>query len=300
MSPYPSPVVERGHGATDVADDHPDAEDGEDEPHESGDDPDPAVADVTVDGSPALAGWSCPTVNRRPNEWSLIRCCALALCLAMGCAGGLHTARIPDLETPGRAALQRRVELARVRIAPDANSLHAVGTQRTGGFGLRDRAALAASLRATLATVAWPRSLPPSRRLQLDVLLGRYLAVYTKAGGAVLACLAWTLQDGNGTVVHRAHFYVADSGSSFRRMIVRGNLKPWIEAASVERISRTALLVASGKPGSEIPPIAVEGTYDTLDEAVSGLPHSFTAVAPKGSYVRREIDWTRWGRCIDE
>jgi len=238
-------------------------------------------------------------VNRCPTSWNFIRRRSIALCLAMGCAGGSHTSRILDLEAAGHAPLQRRVELAQVRTALGASSLEAVGTQRTGGFGPRDRAALAASLRATLATVAWPRSLSPSRQLKLDVLVGRYFVVYTRAGGAVLACVAWTLEDGDGTVVHRAHFYVADGGNTFPRMIVSGTLKSWIEAVIVERISRTTLLVASGESESEIPPIAVEGTYDSLEEAVRELPRSFTAVAPKGSYAHREVDWTLRGHCGD-
>jgi len=180
-----------------------------------------------------------------------------------------------------------------------ASSTEAVGTQRTGGFGNRDLAALEASLRATLATIAWPRSLPAARRLQLDAALGRYLAIYTKGDGAVLACVNWLLTDGEGVVVHRAQFYVARSGDFVRRAIVRGDLKQRVEAAIVERISKNALLVASAEPGSEAHPISVAGTYATLAEASEGLPTSFDAVAPKGSHARREIDWMLEGRCGD-
>jgi len=220
------------------------------------------------------------------------------LCLALGCANGPRATLPLSLASFGPVPL-RSVELRQVGMARDASSTEAVGTQRTGGFGARDLAALEASLRATLATIAWPQSLPAARRLQLDVGLGRYLAIYTKSDGAVLACVHWLLSDGEAAVVHRAQFYVAESGDSVRRAIVRGDLKQRIEAAIVERISKNVLLVASAPPGFEIHPISVARTYASLAEAAAGLPASFDAVAPKGSHARREIDWALEGRCSD-
>ncbi|HSB80814.1 MAG TPA: hypothetical protein VLM91_18690, partial [Candidatus Methylomirabilis sp.] len=140
-----------------------------------------------------------------PTGLVLLGCATLSAC---GIAGGTSRFVLPlDLGQLPNGSSEIRVASAGM----DANPayLTAVNVFRWGKFEAADLRNLEESLRGTLMRNLPTTSRPPESRLDIHLVVRRYVVSVSNTAGAVLACVAWAATSAQGTLLFEEQFYAS-------------------------------------------------------------------------------------------
>ena len=118
----------------------------------------------------------------------LLVCAGLPAC---GTTGDTSRFALP-LEVPQTPQGIDAVRVASAAMDENAAYLNAVNVRPWGKFGPNDLSNIEDSLRDTLAPYATAPSRAAESRLDIHLVIRRYVVGVSNTGGAVLACVAWT------------------------------------------------------------------------------------------------------------
>jgi hypothetical protein len=181
---------------------------------------------------------------------------------------------------------------------PDAAILHFVPPVKPWGkFEPDDLRNFEQSLRDTITTQlpATVRSTGP--RLDVHVMIRRYMVAASNTGGAVLASVTWAATDAEGKLIYQEQFYASEAVSW---IWTPGLLKESVNKSIVRRIATTSLELATGPDAEKNRPTTFDNTYKSLEEAVSRLPqvmwsaHPPVFVGPFNVGQRPEVSRVDW------
>ena len=198
--------------------------------------------------------------------------------LTAGCGITGATRRIVlDASARGDAMSTRKMELTGVTLEPEATKLLAIAVFPWGELSAQDVQTLDLSLRDNLRLSQVPGNLKePS--LLIDVRIRRHLVATSNNAGAALACVAWRARL-SGVMIYEEQFYASASG---RLIGTVGSVKNSVNKGIVERIVRSAILIANNASVPSILPLQVKGTYLVFDDSIKGLPKAMTSLPPPG------------------
>ena len=205
----------------------------------------------------------------------LLVCAGLPAC---GTTGDTSRFALP-LEVPQSPQGIDAVRVASAAMDENAAYLNAVNVRPWGKFGPNDLSNIEDSLRDTLAPYATAPSRAAESRLDIHLVIRRYVVGVSNTGGAVLACVAWAATFAQGTLIFQEQFYAADAGYLIGTI---GLLKDAVHKAIVRRIATTALALASGPAAAERRPTTFDNTSTSLEEATSRLPRALVSLGDPG------------------
>jgi hypothetical protein len=204
----------------------------------------------------------------------------LAWGVLLGCGTTGKTSRfVLPLDLGQSPQVTSEIRVASAAMEADAAHLIAVKVFEWGKFGTDDLRNLEQSLRNTIMEHL-PATLDSTRsRLDIHLVVRRYIVGTSNMGGAVLACVAWAAASSQGKLIYKEQFY-AWGAVYFIGTI--GLLKDSVHKAIVRRIATTSMAIASD-PGAASPwPTTFENTSTSLQEAVSHLPRGMVSARPSG------------------
>jgi hypothetical protein len=197
-------------------------------------------------------------------------CVTLSAC---GITGG--TSRFVVPLDPGQVPTgTAEVRVASAGMDKDPAYLQAVHVVRWGKFDADDLRNLEESLRGTI-TRHRPVAAPAESRLDIHLVMRRYVLSASNTGAAALACVAWAATTPQGTLLFEEQFYASHLVGTL------GLLKDEVHRAIVERIATTAFLLAADPAASRLPR-AFPLTPTALDEAASRLPRTMVSMGVPG------------------
>ncbi len=178
-----------------------------------------------------------------------------------------------DLDYYPRANYQ--VRIASAAMEKNAAYLQTVNVRPWGKFGSDDLRNLEYSLRNTIkphfsATLRTPKS-----RLDIHLLIRRYVVGISNTAGAVLVSVAWAATSSDGRLIFQEQFYAA--GSIYLVGTI-GGLKDTVHRAIVRRIATTSMVLAVDPVFIGPLPLQLENTSASLEEAISRLPGTMVSL----------------------
>lgn len=202
---------------------------------------------------------------------ALAACAALAAC---GTTGG--TSRfVVSLDLRQRPNSVAEVRVASTGMDVDPAYLKAVNVFRWGKFNAADLRNIDASLRDTIAQYLPPPAPSTDARLDLHLVIRRYVVSASNTAGAALACVAWAATTPQGTRIFEEQFYASHAMYLVGTL---GLIKDEVHRAIVGRIATTALALAADPTAANLPTITFERTSTSLDEAVARLPRTLVSM----------------------
>jgi hypothetical protein len=141
------------------------------------------------------------------------------------------------LDLPKGQKADSDIRIASAAMDENAAHLTAVSERQWGQFGPNDLRSLERSLRDTIAPHLPTTSHSTESRLDIHLVIRRYVVGVSNTGGAVLACVAWAAT-ANRTVIYEEQFYASDAGYLIGTI---GGLKDAVHEAIVRRIATISL-----------------------------------------------------------
>lgn len=180
-----------------------------------------------------------------------------------------------DLDQDKEASILAHVFVDSVEIDYMESYLNVVNVHPWGKFDGDDLRNIKYSLHDTLNRNLPNDSATLESQLDIHVFIRRYIVSVSNTGGGVLATVTWAVTDSDGELVFDEQFYAWGSGYLVTTV---GLIKDSVHRQIVRRIATTALILASGRTPAELPPIDVDNTSTSLDEALSQLPDSLVSM----------------------
>lgn len=193
---------------------------------------------------------------------------------ACGIAGGTSRFVVP-LDPSQRPKIAAEVRVASAGMDVNPAYLNAVNVFRWGKFDAADLRNIDVSLRDTLAQHLPPPSVGTAARLELHVVIRRYVVSASNTAGAALACVAWAATTPQGTRIFDEQFYASHVVYLVGTL---GLIKDEVHRAIVGRIATTAMALAADPTAAQLPPIAFEHTSTSLNEAAARLPQTMVSM----------------------
>jgi len=193
---------------------------------------------------------------------------------ACGIAGGTSRFVVP-LELGQQPTPTAEVRVGSAGMDVDPAYLHAVNVFPWGKFDAADLRNLDVSLRDTIARHRPTPSPGTDARLELHLVIRRYVVSASNTAGAVLACVAWTATTPEGTLIFEEQFYASHVAYFVGTL---GLIKDEVHRAIVGRIATTAVALAADPAGATRQPITFENTSTSLDEVASRLPRAMVSM----------------------
>jgi hypothetical protein len=167
------------------------------------------------------------------------------------------------------------VRIASAAMDPDAAIFNAVNVRPWGKFEPDDLRNIEQSLRDTIVPQlpATIRSTGP--RLDVHLMIRRYMVSVSNTAGAVLASVTWAVTESDGKLIHHEQFYASEAVYLVGTI---GLLKESVHKAIVRRISTTALAFAAGPAAAKARPTTFDNTYTSFEEAASRLPQTMVSM----------------------
>lgn len=201
----------------------------------------------------------------------LLGCVALSAC---GTTGTTTQFELPmDLSQSTQVTSEIRIVSA--AMDDDAAHLIAVKVRPWGKFGPDDLRNLDQSLRDTIKQYLPATSRSNESRLDIHLVIRRYIVSTSNTGGAVLACVAWAATSPQGTLIFEEQFYASEAGYVVTTI---GLIKDSVHKSIVRRIATTAIAIAAGPEAASHRPTTFENTSTSLDEAASRLPSEMVSM----------------------
>lgn len=207
----------------------------------------------------------------------------LGLLASIGLAGCGTTGRTSpftlDLDLPRGQKITTDIRIASAAIDPNASIFKAINVRPWGAFEPDDLKNIEQSLRDTMAphVPAAVRSGGP--RLDVHLMIRRYMVSVSNTGGAVLASVTWAATASDGKLVFQEQFFASDSVHFVGTI---GQLKESVHRAVVRRIAATSLALATAPDGMGAQPGNFENTYPSLEAAAERLPQTMVSMGIPG------------------
>lgn len=202
---------------------------------------------------------------------ALLACVALSGC---GTTGRTSTFTLAlDLPKPAKATSEIHVASAAMDV--DAAHLNAVNVQPWGKFDVEDLRNIERSLQRTISHQVKGTLPPAGPRVDIHVVIRRYVVSTSNTAGAVLACVAWAATTPKGVVLYDEQFYASDTVYLIGTI---GRLKDAVHKAIVRRIATTALLYGSDSAGMGKMPMFFDKTSSLLEVAAAPLPREMVSL----------------------
>lgn len=193
---------------------------------------------------------------------------------ACGIAGGTSRFVVPlDLSQQPRLTAEIRVASAGMDVDPAY--LNAVGVFPWGKFDADDLRNIEVSLRDTIARSRPTPSPRTDARLELHLVIRRYVVSASNTSGAVLACVAWAATTPQGTLIFEEQFYASHVVYIIGTL---GLIKDEVHRAIVGRIATTAMALAADPAVANLTPIPFDNTSTSLDGAAARLPWTMVSM----------------------
>jgi len=201
---------------------------------------------------------------------TLLGCTALSAC---GTTGGTSRFALPlDLPTGPKVAADVHVASA----AMDANAayLNPVKVQPWGTFGSDDLRNIEQSLQDTISPHLVPAPRSTASRMDLHLVVRRYVVSTSNTAGAVLACVAWAATTPEGSLIYEEQFYASNAGYLVTTI---GLIKDSVHKAIVRRIATTSLAIAQDG-ATNLQPRQFDKTSTSFEDAASRLPQTMVSL----------------------
>lgn len=200
----------------------------------------------------------------------MLACAVLSACGTKG-----ETSRfVLPLDFPENVTFRAAPRVASAAMAPDTAYLEALHVQPWGKFGADDLRSIEQSLRDTLARHLSASTVPADPKLDLHLVIRRYVVATSNTAGAVLACVTWAAATPGGEPVFQEQFYASNAGYLVTTI---GLIKDGVHEAIVRRIATTALGLAA-RPGESPQPRTFAHTAASFEEAVATLPREMVSM----------------------
>lgn len=201
---------------------------------------------------------------------ALLGCAALSACGTTGATSHftLH------LDLPRGEKVSADVHVASAAMDADAAYLNLVKVRPWGKFGPNDLKNIEQSLQDTISPHITATSRSAVAKMDLHIVVRRYVVSLSNTAGAVLACVAWAATTPGGSVIYEEQFYASDTGYLLTTI---GLIKDSVHKAIVRRIATTALAI-SRDPASSSQPRKFDKTSTSFEEAASHLPQSMVSL----------------------
>lgn len=213
-------------------------------------------------------------MTQRPALRAVLVLFACATLSACGIAGGTSRFVLP-LDLGQRPKVTSEIHVASAGMDANPAYLNAVNVFRWGKFDAGDLRNLEESLRDTITRHLPTTSRSTESRLDIHLVIRRYVVSVSNTAGAVLACVAWAATSSQGTLIFEEQFY-ASHAAYFVGTI--GLIKDEVHRAIVGRIATTALTLASDPTAASARPTTFENTSTSLNEAASRLPRTMVSM----------------------
>jgi hypothetical protein len=198
---------------------------------------------------------------------------ALVICIVLsGCgATGATSQFVLSLDPSQSAHVESDIRVASGAMEANASHLNVVNVRPWGKFVPDDLRNLEYSLRDTIRqTVPAPSPVFKSR-LDIHLVIRRYIVSVSNTAAAVLVCVAWAATTADGKILYQEEFYASKAGYL---ITTTGLLKDSVHKAIVRRIATIAMALASRRSL----PSRFEGTSISLEEAVSHVPRTLMSL----------------------
>lgn len=205
-----------------------------------------------------------------PTVLALVGCATFSAC---GITGGTSRFVLP-LDLSQRPEVTSEIRVASAGMDVNAAYLTAVNVFRWGKFGAADLRNLEESLRGTITQHLPTTSHSTESRIDIHLVIRRYVVSVSNNAGAVLACVAWAATASQGVLIFEEQFYASHVGYFVGTI---GLIKDEVHRAIVARIATTAMALAAD-PTASLRPITFENTSTSLDEATSRLPRTMVSM----------------------
>lgn len=204
---------------------------------------------------------------------------ALGLLVCAGLPGcgttGKTSPFVLNLDLPQGQKAISDVRIASAAMDPDAAILNAVNVRPWGKFEPDDLRNIEQSLRDTI-TPQLPQTIRSTEpRLDVHLMIRRYMVSVSNTGGAVLASVAWAATESDGKLIFQEQFYASESVYLVGTI---GLLKESVHKAIVRRIATTSLALAAGLAAEKARATTFDNTYASLEEAASRLPQTMVSM----------------------
>jgi len=212
----------------------------------------------------------------RQSQLLLITLVLVVCGMLLGCGTTGKTSRfVLTLEPTKSEQIFSDIRVTSASKEADAAHLTDVNVFKWGKFGPDDLRNLEQSLRNTITRhlPATPRS--TESRLDIHLVIRRYVVATSNTGGAVLACVAWAAASSQGKLIYKEQFYAWDAGYLVGTI---GLLKDSVHKAIVRRIATTSMAIASDPAAANPWPTTFKNTSTSLEEATSHLPRMMVSM----------------------
>ncbi|WP_054032047.1 hypothetical protein [Desulfatitalea tepidiphila] len=212
---------------------------------------------------------------------ALLGCAALSACGTTGVTS--HFTLRLDLPRDGKVAAD--VHVASAAMAEDAAFLNVVRVQPWGRFGPDDLRNIEQSLRDTIAPHLAETLRPGDVKIDLHLVVRRYVVSISNTAGAVIACVVWAATTPKGSVIYEEQFYASDAAYLVTTI---GLIKDSVHKAIVRRIATTALAIAQDS-AANIQSIKFDKTSTSFEESAARLPKTMVSLGDPSLMVFPEL-----------
>jgi hypothetical protein len=179
------------------------------------------------------------------------------------------------MDLPQAQKVASDIRIASAAMDPDAAILNTVNVQPWGKFESNDLGNIEQSLRDTIASQL-PTTIPfTGPRLDVHIMIRRYIVSVSNTAGAVLVSVTWAATESDGKLIYHEQFYASKAGYLLGTI---GLLKESVHKAIVRRIATTSLALAASPDAEKSPPTTFDNTYASLEEAASHLPKTMVSM----------------------
>ena len=212
-------------------------------------------------------------MKRQPTSFKALALLGCALLSACGTTGATSHFVLP-LDLPRGEKVTADVHVASASMDADTAVLNPVKVQPWGKFEPDDLKNIEQSLQDTISPHLTATSRSADAKMDLHLVVRRYVVSTSNTGGAVLACVAWAATTPRGSVIYEEQFYASDAVYLFGTI---GLLKDSVHKAIVRRIATTSLAIAQD-PAASPQPRKFDKTSTSFEEAASRLPQSMVSL----------------------
>ena len=212
-------------------------------------------------------------MTQQPAPLTVLLMFVCAVLSACGTTGNTSQF-VVSLDLPKNQEVTSAIRVASAAMEPGAADLKALNVQPWGKFGPDDLRNIQQSLHDTISSHLTATSPATDSRLDIHLVIRRYLVRTSNTAGAVLANVAWAATDANGKVIYKEEFYASGAGYFVTTI---GLIKDSVHIAIVRRIATTSLALAAD-PAVIPQPATFKDTSSSIEESISHLPRKLVSL----------------------
>jgi hypothetical protein len=182
------------------------------------------------------------------------------------------------LDLPGGEKVSGDVRIVSAAMEPDAARLIPINVKPWGQFSPDDLQNIQQSLQDTIAPHIAAISHPWDIKMDLHLVVRRYVVSTSNTAVAVLACVTWAATTPKGAPIYEEQFYASDAGYMITTI---GFIKDSVHKAIVRRIASTSLAIAQDSVAGR-KARTFDKTSPLIEEAIARLPKTMVSLGDPG------------------